>query len=87
MTVTVRIPDDLAARISAQGGDVSRYVLELVALEEYRNGHLTRPELRHVLGFETRPALDAFLKAHGIIEEFTVEDLDRDRQDLQRLGF
>jgi hypothetical protein len=87
MAVTIQIPDDLAQRLSAQGGDLSRRVLEVLALEEYKNGHLTKPDLRRLLGFETRPALDGFLKAHGVFEEYTLDDLEQERQDLRRLGF
>ncbi len=37
-----------------------------------------------MLGFGTRYKLDSFLKAHGVMEEFTIEDLDQDRADLRR---
>ncbi len=87
MTVTVQIPDDLAQRIKAQGGDLSRHILEVLALEEYKGGHLTKAELRQMLGFETRPALDEFLKAHGVFEDYTLDDLEQERQDLRRAGF
>lgn len=87
MTVTVQIPDDLARRLSAQGGDVSRHVLEVLALEEYKSGHLTKPELRQMLGFETGYQLDGFLKAHDVWIDYSVEDLERERASLKRLGF
>jgi hypothetical protein len=83
----VQIPDDLAARlIGASGGDLSRRALEALALEEFKSGHLTKPELRRLLGFATRGALDGFLKAHAVFEEYTPEDLAQDRRDLSRLG-
>jgi Uncharacterised protein family (UPF0175) len=88
MNVTVQIPDDLAKRLSAAGGDLSRRALEGFALEEYKSGRLTKPELRQLLGYETRAALDGFLKAHAVVEDLpTVADLDRERQDLRSLGF
>jgi hypothetical protein len=87
MQVTVDIPDDLAARLKAAGGNLSRRALEALALEEYRCGRLTKPELRRLLGFTTRDALDGFLKAHRVFEPYTLDDLDRERQDLERLGF
>lgn len=31
--------------------------------------------------------LDGFLKAHGVFEDYTLEELDREVQALQRLGF
>jgi hypothetical protein len=46
---------------------------------------LTRPELRRLLGFATRPELDAFLKEHGIIEGMTLEAFEREQRDLDRL--
>jgi hypothetical protein len=70
MDVTVQIPDDLASRLAAAGGDLSRRALEAFALEEFKSGRLTKPELRRLLGYETRAALDGFLKAHGVFEEY-----------------
>lgn len=86
MDVTVHIPDDLARRLGT-AGELERRALEALALEEYKLGHLTKPELRRLLGFATRYALDGFLKAHDIFEPYTIEDFERERQGLQRLGF
>ena len=86
MEITVRIPDDLAERLSA-ASELERRALEALALEEFKLGHLTKPELRRLLGFATREALDGFLKAHGIFEPYTLDDLERERRDLERLGF
>jgi hypothetical protein len=84
--ITVRIPDELARLVGASGA-VERRVLEALALDEFRQGHLTRAELRRVLGFGTRAKLDEFLTAHEVFGTYTPEDLERDRHDLQRLGF
>jgi uncharacterized protein YgbK (DUF1537 family) len=54
MNLTVEIPDDVAQRLAAAGGDLSRRALEALALEEYKLGRLTKPELRRLLGFNTR---------------------------------
>jgi hypothetical protein len=86
MNLTVHIPDDLASRLTAAGGDLSRRALEAFALEEFKSGHLTKPELRELLGYETRAALDGFLKAHAVFEEYTLDDLEQERRDLSRLG-
>jgi hypothetical protein len=87
MNLIVQIPDDVAQRLAAAGGDLSRRALEALALEEYKHGHLTKAELRRLLGFGTRDALDGFLKAHDVFESFSLDDLERERRDLQRLGF
>ncbi|HWE05536.1 MAG TPA: UPF0175 family protein [Rhizomicrobium sp.] len=86
MDLTLRIPDDLAERLGA-AGELERRALEALALEEFRLGHLSRLEIRELLGFATRGELDAFLTAHGTFGTYTREDLERDRQDLQCLGY
>lgn len=83
MDVTIHIPDDLASRL---GSNLPRRALEALALEEFRQGRLTQAELRRLLGFATRAALDGFLKTHGVFIEYGIEDLERDRGDLRRLG-
>jgi hypothetical protein len=87
MELTVRIPDELASRMSASGGDLSRRALEALALEEFKNGRITKPELRRLLGFGTRYRLDGFLKSHNVYEDYTMEDFERDRDALKQLGF
>jgi hypothetical protein len=83
MDVTIHIPDDLASRLES---NLSRRALEALALEEFRQGRLTKAELRRLLVFATGAALDGFLKAHGVIIEYGIEDFERDREDLRRLG-
>jgi uncharacterized protein YgbK (DUF1537 family) len=82
MNLIVQIPDDVAQRLAAAGGDLSRRALEALALEEYKLGHLTKPELRRLLGFGTRDALDGFLKAHDVFEPYSLDDLERERRDF-----
>ena len=86
MNVTMHIPDDLAVRLTAAGGDLSRRALEAFAAEEYRHARLTKPELQRLLGIETGFQLDEFLKAHDVWIEYTEEDAERERRGLQRLG-
>ena len=78
--ITVRIPADLARRLGT-GGEVERRVLEALALDEFRQGHLGRAELRRLLGFATRAKLDEFLTGHGVFGTYTADDLERDRED------
>ena len=73
--------------MSASGGDLSRRALEALALEEFKSGHITKPELRRLLGFGTRYQLDGFLKSHGVYEDYTMEDLEQELDALKQLGF
>jgi hypothetical protein len=85
MDVIVHIPDDLSNRMIG-GGDLSRRALEALVAEEYRQGHLNKPDLRRLLGFETGYEIDGFLKAHNVYEEYTLEDFEREREALKSLG-
>jgi hypothetical protein len=87
MNVIIEIPDDVARRLTAAGGDLSRRALEALALEGYKRGTLTKPELQRLPGFATRYALDGFLKSHKVFEPYSLDDLERETRDLQRLGF
>jgi len=54
MEVTLHIPDEIAKRLSAAGGDVSRRALEAVALEGYREQTLTLYQVSEMLGLTPR---------------------------------
>lgn len=85
MQFTVEIPDDLARRVIAAGGDVSRQAVEALALEELRAGRISEPELAQALGLG-RLQLDGFLKAHGVYQEYTLEDFEAERIALKEAG-
>lgn len=86
MNLTVEIPDDVAQRLNAADGDLSRRALEAFAAQEYRQGRLHKPDLRRLLGFTTSDQIDTFLTAHEVWIDYTVEDLERERAGLKRLG-
>jgi predicted HTH domain antitoxin len=85
MEVTIRIPDDIATRIGQSGSDLSRRALESLAIEELRAGRITEPELGRMLGL-ARLQIDGFLKAHGVYQDYTLEDFEQERQALKELG-
>ncbi len=85
MNLTVRIPDDVAQRLGASSVDLERRALEALVAEEYRAGRLDKPDLRRLLGFETSYEIDGFLKAHGIYLDYTLVDLEREREAFARL--
>ena len=67
MNVMVPLPEEFAARFGSEA-ERDRHVLEVLALDEYRAGRMSKAELRQVLGFGTSGELDGFLKDHGILE-------------------
>ncbi len=86
MNVTVRIPDELAARLATDDADLERRALEAFALAEYQAGRLFESDLCQLLGL-SRYELDGLLKARGIFHDYTLADLEREQETLDRLGF
>ncbi len=84
--VTLHLPDELLEALAAPGVDIPRAAFEALAAEAYREQKISHSQLRRLLGYETRMEVDAFLKARGVELEYTVEDLERDRQTLRELG-
>jgi hypothetical protein len=87
MDLTLHIPDEVAERLAASAGDLSRRALEAFGLEEYKAGRLSDAQLRQLLGFATRYELDGFLKAHEVWLDYSWEDFEQERAGLRRLGF
>jgi hypothetical protein len=66
MEVAIRSLDDIAPYLQGQrGDDISCYVLESLAVECFRAWNLVESRLRHLLGFEARFEVHAFLKVSG----------------------
>jgi len=83
MTVTVSLPDEL---LSQDDNEISRKVLEQVALDGFRSGQLTTAQVRRILGFESRLEVYDFLAAHGVPwVDYSVEDAERERALLKKV--
>ncbi|HEY6904740.1 MAG TPA: UPF0175 family protein [Candidatus Acidoferrales bacterium] len=65
MEVTLRIPDDIAKRLSTTGEGISRRALEAVALEGYREQVLTLYQVSELLGL-SRVETEDFLGRHKV---------------------
>jgi predicted HTH domain antitoxin len=78
MEVTLHIPDEIAKRLSAAGGDVSRRALEAIALEGYREQTLTLYQISEMLGL-SRIETEDFLGQHRVpLANISDADLDRE---------
>jgi hypothetical protein len=86
MEVTIQVPEDITHHLQEKWGqDIPRHILEIVALECFRQRILGESQLRRLLGFEIRFEVHAFLKQHEV-PFYTLEDLEHDRKTLDRLG-
>lgn len=78
MNVVIEIPDDVGRALTARGADVSRAVLEAVAVESYRSGAITPAQVQEMLGFRSRWETESFLHHAEAYHDYTMDDLDRD---------
>lgn len=83
MNVTVSLPDEL---LSQDSSDISRQVLEQVALDGFKSGQLTTAQVRRILGFGSRLEVYDFLAAHDVPwVAYSVEDAERERALLKKV--
>jgi Uncharacterised protein family (UPF0175) len=86
MEIVMTIPDNVAAEI--QNGcatPLSRRILELAALEGCKSGLFSLPQIQAMLGFESRFELDGFLKAHGVLFEYSPEEVEQEIETIRML--
>jgi hypothetical protein len=76
--VTIELPSDVAEQLQQKWGDVSRHILETVAVEAYRAGQLTTAQVRDMLGYDTPMELDALLQRTSVYRNPSEDELDRD---------
>ena len=84
MEMAIHLPDDVAAAMPWD--DVPRHIIEQLALEGYAEGWLREAQVRRLLDFEVPMEVHGFLKAHGVPLDYTVEDLEQDREAHRQLG-
>ena len=83
MPLTVSLPDEI---LSSDRGDISRRILEQVALEGFKAGRLTVAQVRRILGFESRLQVYEFLAAHRIPwVDYDEDELQREVETLEKL--
>ncbi len=86
MQVTIELPEDVADSLRDPRSDISRALLEAVAIEGYRSGRLSAGQVARMLGYGSRMKVDALLKEAGVYLDYSLEDLESDRETHRRLG-
>lgn len=84
MAVTIQLPSELEQRLRAESANLDAEATEALALDLFRRGKLSHSELSRVLGLD-RFQTDAYLKQHHVFDgAMSHEDLDHQRQSLER---
>lgn len=64
MTISLNIPDLLAASLAPLQPELPRMILESFAVQGYRQGILSTAQVRTLLGHESRWETEGFLARH-----------------------
>ena len=87
MQVTIDVPDDIAVHIeNGQQEAIARHILEAYVMHAYQHRELGAGQLRRLLGLETRYEFEDFLAAHEVPRNYTLADLEQDRETARLLG-
>jgi predicted HTH domain antitoxin len=78
VNVAIEIPDDVGRALGAHASEVSRAVLQAVAIEAYRAGTITPAQVQQMLGLRSRWETEAFLRRAEAYHDYTMDDLERD---------
>jgi len=78
MNVAVEIPDEVARQLEARSGEVTRAVLEAVAIQGYRDGLITPAQVQEMLGLGSRWQTEELLRRAEAYHDYTMDDLERD---------
>lgn len=83
MNITIEIPERIADALSSKGADVQRRVLEMLALDGYQTGDLSRGEVGEMLSLSFQET-EEFLHQHRV-ERVTVAEYEQDAAALQQI--
>ncbi len=81
MLLSLELPDPIARSLRLDGPRSNQLALEMLALEGYREGNLSRGQVSEMLDMEFNET-EKFLKDHGAMLGLTLEDYDRSRTAL-----
>lgn len=83
MTINIQVPESTEETLKqAFGANLERMALEALVVEGYRCGKLGIGQVRRLLGLESRWDAENWLGDHGVVWNYTLEDLEADRATL-----
>lgn len=86
MVININIPKDQEATLQgAWGADLEKAALEALAIEGYRTSKLSAAEVGGLIGLSDRWEVNRWLADHKVPLNYSLEDLESDRQTLDRL--
>jgi predicted HTH domain antitoxin len=83
--ITISVPVEIAANLALDESDLSRKTLEALAIEGYREGHLSIGQLAEMLDLAVLEA-EEFLHAKNVPLNYSIADFDDDLETATALN-
>ena len=84
MTLVLELPDAWKRLLGLDTGDAAGRAREMLVIESYREGRLSRGQAAEMLGLGFHEA-EAFLKRYGANQQPTWEEFEHSTQELRSL--
>lgn len=86
MSLTISIPDEFADVLGSSNEEREQHAREAIALELYREGRISLRRMGELVGVGSDYwAADSFRAAHKAPLNYSLEDLEADRQSAKNL--
>lgn len=83
--ITISVPVEIAANLALDEDDLSRKTLEALAIEGYREGHLSIGQLAEMLG-QSVLETEEFLQTKGVSANYALTDFEDDLKTTDALN-
>ena len=84
MSVVLDITPETEKLLQAEWGDLNKAAREALIIESYRQGKLSVGQCSEIFGMSVLET-EAFFHSRGVDLPLTVEDINRDRECLERM--
>jgi predicted HTH domain antitoxin len=84
VAATIKIPTDIARHYGPDPEQIARRLLEQAAVEGYRTRQISRGQVAQMLGMDWAET-EEFLAQHQCDRHYDLEDLEADRQNLEKI--
>ncbi len=85
MAIMIELPTEIEADLRHQDPLLDHHARDRFLVALYQAGQLSTGDIAVILGFETRFQAGEWLAEHGACQNYSSDDLDADRQTLDRI--
>jgi predicted HTH domain antitoxin len=85
MAITIQIPPDIERELRQVDPQLDNSARDQFLVAHYQAGKLSTGDIAEILGFDTRFEAEEWLAAHGACQNYSLDDLEADRQTLDRI--